>query len=151
MEALRNISDGSLEDIDFLNNQSEDEVKEELSEDSIVVKNENDRDIHNKEVNIQCEKVKEDVDIHPNVQDAQPYVSAIVYNDSKYKFEIIPAKPFRIEQILAKIENTVTFVVTNLNVAPNVTTVETTMVVILNPYLSKSQHSGKTMMMKVNL
>ena len=74
-----------------------------------------------------------------------------MYNDYKYKFESIPAKPFRIEQILAKMENTVTFVVTNLKVAPNVTKVETTMVVILNPYFSSSQHSGKTMMMKVNV
>ena len=83
MEALRNISDGSLEDIDFPDDQSdsfEGEVKEELSEDPIVVKNENDRDIHNKEVNAQFEKVKEDVDIHPNVQDATSCFNAIVYN-----------------------------------------------------------------------
>ena len=64
---------------------------------------------------------------------------------------VAPAKPFRIEQTLAKMENTVTLVVTNLKVAPKATKVDTTMVVILNPNLSRSQHSGKTMMMKVKV
>ena len=76
-------------------------------------------------------------------------LSSTTLND--FEVDILPAKPLRIEQTFAKMENTVTCVLTNLKVAPQATKVDTTMVVILNPYLSRSQHSGKTMMMKVKV
>jgi len=80
-----------------------------------------------------------------------PVINILVLEEADFEVDFLPAKPLRIEQTFAKIENTVTCVLTNLKVAPQATKVETTIVVILNPYLSRSQHSGKTMMMNVKV